>query len=90
MRVRSGEGWGAVYSGYRRLVPVCFKVDEDLLRELEEIARLRGVCRSEAIRRAIAWYVRSQARPSVTPRMTVYVAGGDGNGNTGTPRISIR
>jgi hypothetical protein len=83
-------GWGAVYPGYRRLVPVCFKVDEDLLRELEELARLKGICRSEAIRRAIAWYVRSQTRPSVTPRMTVYVANNGGDTSTGTPRIRVR
>jgi hypothetical protein len=75
---------------HRRLVPVCFKVDEDLLRELEELARLKGICRSEAIRRAVAWYVRSQARPSVTPRMTVYAAGNGGGTSTGTPRIRVR
>jgi metal-responsive CopG/Arc/MetJ family transcriptional regulator len=71
-------------------VPVCFKVDEDLLRELEELARLRGICRSEAIRRAIAWYVRSQTRPSITPRMTVYVAGNGDDTSTSTPRIRVR
>jgi hypothetical protein len=32
---RSGEGRGAVCSGYRGLAPVSFKVDGDLLRELE-------------------------------------------------------
>ncbi len=79
-----------MYPGYRRLVPVCFKVDEDLLRELEELARSKGICRSEAIRRAIAWYVRSQTRPSVTPRMTVYVAGNGSDTSTGTPRIRVR
>jgi metal-responsive CopG/Arc/MetJ family transcriptional regulator len=71
-------------------VSVCFKVDEDLLRELEELARLRGIYRSEAIRRAIAWYVWSQTGPSVTPRMTVYVAGNGGNAGAGTPRIRVR
>jgi len=33
------------------------------------------------IRRAIAWYLKSFARPSVTPRMTIY---------DGTTRIRVR
>jgi hypothetical protein len=85
-----GRGWVEVSSGYRRLVPVSFKVDEDLLRELNEVARSMGMCRSEVIRRAVAWYVKSQARPSVTPRMTIYVVGNGGGTSTGTPKIRVR
>jgi metal-responsive CopG/Arc/MetJ family transcriptional regulator len=68
-------------SGYQRLVNVSFKIDLDLLRELDEYAKSRGMERSEVIRRAIAWYLKSFARPSVTPRMTIY---------DGTTRIRVR
>jgi metal-responsive CopG/Arc/MetJ family transcriptional regulator len=69
---------------YQKLVNVSFKIDSDLLRELDEYARRRGMDRSEVIRRAIAWYLKSYAKPSVTPRMTVY------NADTSTSRIRIR
>jgi metal-responsive CopG/Arc/MetJ family transcriptional regulator len=76
-----------VSSGYQRLVNVSFKIDIDLLQELDEYARSRGTNRSEIIRRAIAWYLRSYAKPSVTPRMTVYDASSNADG---TSRIRVR
>jgi metal-responsive CopG/Arc/MetJ family transcriptional regulator len=76
---------------YQRLVNVSFKIDLDLLRELDEYARRRGMDRSEVIRRAIAWYLRSFTRPSVTPRITVYDAGSiSSSNNASTSRIRIR
>jgi hypothetical protein len=77
-----------VGSGYRRLVVVSFKIEADLLAELDATARQRNTSRSELIRRAIIRYVRYYVRPSVTPRMTLYH---DFSGNdVTTPRISIR
>jgi metal-responsive CopG/Arc/MetJ family transcriptional regulator len=72
-------------SGYQRLVNVSFKIDADLLRELDDYARRRGMDRSEVIRRAVAWYLKAFNRPSVTPRMTVYDAG-----SVNTSRIRVR
>jgi predicted transcriptional regulator len=83
-----GEG-GTVSSGYQKLVNVSFKIDIDLLKELDEYARRRGMDRSEVIRRAIAWYLKSFAKPSITPRITVYDAGSN-NSNAGTFRIRVR
>jgi metal-responsive CopG/Arc/MetJ family transcriptional regulator len=60
--------------GYQRLVNVSFKIDADLLAELDAIARQRNMNRSEVIRRAIAWYIKYYVRPSITPRMTIYDA----------------
>ncbi len=78
-------------SSYQRLVNVSFKIDLELLQELDEYAKSRGMDRSEVIRRAIAWYLKSFARPSVTPRITVYDAGSiSSNNNAGTPRIRVR
>jgi hypothetical protein len=74
-------GWGGCVSSYQKLVNVSFKIEASLLAELDEIARRRGASRSELIRRAIAWYIRSYARPTVTPRMTIY---------DGTTRIRVR
>jgi metal-responsive CopG/Arc/MetJ family transcriptional regulator len=73
---------------YQKLVNVSFKIDSDLLRELDEYARRRGMDRSEVIRRAIAWYLKSYVKPSVTPRMTVYDA--SINADTSTSRIRVR
>ncbi len=41
---------------------VTFKVDEDLLERLDSFARLRGVTRSEVIRKAIELYLRLEER----------------------------
>jgi metal-responsive CopG/Arc/MetJ family transcriptional regulator len=68
-------------SGYQRLVNVSFKIDADLLAELDVIARSKNMNRSEVIRRAIAWYIKSYVRPSVTPKMTIY---------DGTTRVQVR
>jgi len=40
------------------LVPVTFKIDEKLLEELDNIAREKGITRSEAIRQAIEMYLK--------------------------------
>jgi hypothetical protein len=78
-------------SGYQKLVGVSFKIDLDLLRELDEYARRRNMDRSEVIRRAIAWYLKSFTRPSITPRITVYDAGNNSNSSiAGTSRIQVR
>lgn len=60
---------------YERLVPVTFKIDPDLLKELDAFAERRGMERSEVIRRAIAWYLKTYNEPVVTPRITIYDAG---------------
>jgi metal-responsive CopG/Arc/MetJ family transcriptional regulator len=73
---------------YQKLVVVSFKIDVDLLRELDEYARRRGMDRSEVIRRAIAWYLKSFSRPTVTPRMTVYDV--SSNPDAGVSRIKVR
>ena len=78
-------------SSYQRLVNVSFKIEADLLRELDEYARRRNMDRSEVIRRAIAWYLKAFSRPSVTPKITVYDAGSiSSSNNAGTPRIRVR
>ena len=81
----TGAGSGVVDVSYQKLVVVSFRIDLDLLAELDSYARSKGMDRSEVIRRAIAWYLKS-FKPSVTPRMTVYDVGN----NNGTPRIRIR
>jgi metal-responsive CopG/Arc/MetJ family transcriptional regulator len=65
----------------QRLVNVSFKIEADVLAELDAIARSKNMTRSEVIRRAIVWYIKSYVRPSVTPRMTIY---------DGTTRIRVR
>ena len=73
---------------YQRLVNVSFKIDADLLAELDSYAKSKGMDRSEVIRRAIAWYLKSHTKPSVTLRMTVYDA--SINADTSTSRIRVR
>jgi len=63
-----------VSSGYQRLVNVSFKIDVDLLQELDVLAKQLNTNRSEIIRRAVAWYIEHYVRPSVTPKMTLYDA----------------
>jgi hypothetical protein len=83
----AGSG-GGIVSSYQRLVVVSFKIEADLLAELDATARQRNMSRSELIRRAIIRYVRYYVRPSVTPRMTLYHD--YSNNNTSTPRIRFR
>jgi metal-responsive CopG/Arc/MetJ family transcriptional regulator len=73
---------------YQRLVNVSFKIDVDLLRELDEYAKSRGMDRSEVIRRAIAWYLKSFSKPAITPRMTIYDA--NSSNSSSTSRIRFR
>jgi hypothetical protein len=80
----AGSGGGIVSSGYQRLVVVSFKIEADLLQELDEVARRRNVSRSEVIRRAI----RNYMKPSITPRITIY--DDYSNKDTSTPRIRFR
>jgi hypothetical protein len=70
----AGSGGGIVSSGYQRLVNVSFKIDVDLLQELDVLAKQLNTNRSEIIRRALRWYIKSYLRPAVTPRMTIYDA----------------
>ena len=49
---------------------VTFKVDEELLERLDSVARLKGVPRSEIIRRAIELYLRlEEKRQTIQPRI---------------------
>ena len=49
---------------------VTFKVGEDLLERLDSLARLKGVPRSELIRRAIELYLRmEEKRQAIEPRI---------------------
>lgn len=53
---------------------VSFKVEEDLLRMLEEYARERGMPKSEVIRRALKRFLeQSDLKPITTRRLRVYV-----------------
>jgi hypothetical protein len=79
----AGSG-GGIVSSYQRLVVVSFKIEADLLAELDEVARRRNMSRSEVIRRAIKNYMK----PSITPRITIY--DDYSNKDTSTPRIRFR
>jgi metal-responsive CopG/Arc/MetJ family transcriptional regulator len=50
---------------------VCFKLEEELLAEVDGLAEREGVERSAVLRRAVRRYLES-LRPTVTPRMVVY------------------
>jgi metal-responsive CopG/Arc/MetJ family transcriptional regulator len=65
--------------GSRGLVPVSFKLEEELLAEVDGLARREGVERSAVLRRAVRRYLES-LRPAVTPRMVVYDVRGGGAG----------
>jgi hypothetical protein len=83
-----GAGSGVmVVSSYQKLVVVSFKIEVDLLRELDVLAEERGTTRSEIIRRALRWYIKS-LRPTVTPRMTIYH--GYSSNDNNTSRIRFR
>jgi len=75
-------------SSYQRLVVVSFKIEADLLAELDATARQLDMSRSELIRLAIIQYVKYYVRPSVTRTMTIYHD--YSNSNTSTPRIRFR
>jgi metal-responsive CopG/Arc/MetJ family transcriptional regulator len=65
---------------------VCFKLEEELLAEVDGLAEREGVERSAVLRRAVRRYLES-LRPAVTPRMVVYdVRGGD----TGGRKMRVR
>ena len=53
---------------------VSFKVDEDLLEMLEEIAKRKGMSKSELIRTAIRSYLMEskEKKPFVTRRIKIY------------------
>jgi len=52
---------------------VSFKIEEELLDMLEEIARKKRVAKSEIIRRALRQYIMKQdEKPFVTRRMKIY------------------
>ena len=83
----AGSG-GGIVSSYQRLVVVSFKIEADLLAELDATARQLDMSRSELIRLAIIQYVKYYVRPSVTRTMTIYHD--YSNSNTSTPRIRFR
>jgi hypothetical protein len=70
----TGAGSGVTVVSYQKLVNVSFKIEADLLAELDVLAKEKGTTRSEIIRRALRWYIKSYLRPAVTPRMTIYDA----------------
>ncbi len=52
---------------------ISFKADEDLVIALEELARRKGIPKSEIIRRAIKQYLQQgQEKPFMTRRIRVY------------------
>jgi metal-responsive CopG/Arc/MetJ family transcriptional regulator len=58
---------------------VCFKLEEELLAEVDRLAEREGVERSAVLRRAVRRYLES-LKPTVTPRMVVYDVRGEGAG----------
>ena len=48
---------------------ITFKIDEDLLERLDTYARLKGITRSEAIRRAIEKLLESEKDVSPKPKI---------------------
>jgi hypothetical protein len=69
--------------GSRRLVPACFKLEEELLAEADGLAGREGVGRPAAARRAVRRYLESLG-PAATPRMAVYGVRGGGAGGRET------
>jgi len=55
---------------HESLQVVSFRIEREVLAELDELARRMETSRSEVIRRAIMWYIK--ARPSATPKMKIY------------------
>jgi metal-responsive CopG/Arc/MetJ family transcriptional regulator len=62
---------------------VCFKLEEELLAEVDGLAEREGVERSAVLRRAVRRYLES-LKPAVTPRMVVYDVRGGGAGGRET------
>jgi hypothetical protein len=59
-----------VRGGVTGMRVVTFKVDEELLERLDSFARLKGVPRSEVIRRAIELYLRlEEKKQTIQPRI---------------------
>ena len=55
------------------LKTVSFKIEEDLLDILEELARRRNTTKSEVIRRALRQYIMSRDdRPFITKRIKIW------------------
>jgi len=52
---------------------VSFKIDEDLLRMLEDYSKKKQITKSEVIRRALIQYIQDTSdKPYVTKRIRVY------------------
>ena len=51
---------------------VTFKVEEDLLRKIDEFATAKNMVRSEVIRRALKTYLEREARKIITRRLRIY------------------
>ena len=69
--------------GSRRLVPVCFKLEEELLAEADGLAGREGVGRP-AVARRVARHYSESLRPAAAPRMAVYGVRGGGAGGRET------
>ncbi len=50
---------------------VSFKIEEDLLRQLEEYAKKHGLSKGEVIRRALKAYIKSE-QPFESSRIKIY------------------
>ena len=51
---------------------VTFKLEEDLLRKIDEFAASKNMVRSEVIRRALRNYLEREARRIITRRLRIY------------------
>jgi hypothetical protein len=69
--------------GSRRLVPACFKLEEELSAEADGLAGREGVGRPAVLRRAVRRYSES-LKPAATPRMAVHGVRGGGTGGRET------
>lgn len=51
---------------------VTFKLEEELLRRVDEFANSKNMVRSEVIRRALKSYLEREARKIITKRLIIY------------------
>ncbi|MCE4606646.1 MAG: ribbon-helix-helix protein, CopG family [Desulfurococcales archaeon] len=51
---------------------VTFKIEEELLRRLDQFAASKNMVRSEVIRRALKTYLEREARKIITKRLVIY------------------
>ena len=51
---------------------VTFKLEEELLRRIDQYATAKNMVRSEVIRRALKSYLEREARKIITRRLRIY------------------